>query len=54
MTNTMSETGATGDVGSQVVKKLAAMGANVCAAVRSTSCAEGLINVELVEFDFIF
>ncbi|MCL1474477.1 SDR family oxidoreductase [Argonema antarcticum] len=52
MTNTILVTGATGNVGGQVVKQLAAAGANVRAAVRSTSRAEGLTGVELVEFDF--
>jgi uncharacterized protein YbjT (DUF2867 family) len=51
MNDTILVTGATGTVGSQVVKKLAEIGANVRAAVRSTSKAEKLSGVEVVEFD---
>ncbi|HEY9596519.1 MAG TPA: SDR family oxidoreductase [Cyanophyceae cyanobacterium] len=52
MANTILVTGATGNVGSQVVKQLAATGANIRAAVRSTSRVQNLTGVEWVEFDF--
>ncbi len=42
MTNTILVLGATGNIGSQVVKQLAAAGANTRAAVRSISKADGL------------
>ncbi len=53
MTNTILVLGATGNVGSQVVKQLADAGANVRAAVRSPSKAEALKGdgVSLTEFD---
>lgn len=51
MKNTILVTGATGTVGSQVVKQLTAIDADVCAAVRSTSKAAGMNKVSLVEFD---
>lgn len=53
MTNTILVLGATGNVGSQVVKQLADAGANVRAAVRSLSKAEALKGdgVSLTEFD---
>lgn len=53
MTNTILVLGATGNVGSQVVKQLSAIGANVRAAVRSPRKAEALKGngVSLTEFD---
>jgi uncharacterized protein YbjT (DUF2867 family) len=53
MTNTILVLGATGNVGSQVVKQLADAGANVRAAVRSPRKAEALKGngVSLTEFD---
>lgn len=53
MTNTILVLGATGNVGSHVVKQLADVGANVRAAVRSPRKAEALKsqNVSLAEFD---
>jgi uncharacterized protein YbjT (DUF2867 family) len=53
MTNTILVLGATGNVGSQVVQQLAAVGANVRAAVRSPRQAESLKgdNISLTEFD---
>ena len=51
MKNTILVTGATGTVGSQVVKHLTVAGADVRAAVRSTSRAQGLSGVSLVELD---
>ena len=51
MTNTILVTGATGNVGSQVIKHLAAFGADIRAAVRSTSRAQNLNGITLVEFD---
>lgn len=51
MKNTILVTGATGTVGSQVVKQLTAIGADIRAAVRSTSKAAGMNKVSLVEFD---
>src|SRR4028119_592996 len=53
MTNTILVMGATGNVGSQVVKQLADTGANVRAAVRSQRKAESLKSekVSLTEFD---
>jgi uncharacterized protein YbjT (DUF2867 family) len=53
MTNTILVMGATGNVGSQVVKQLADTGANVRAAVRSPRKAESLKSerVSLTEFD---
>lgn len=51
MKNTILVTGATGTVGSQVVKKLTDVGEDVRAAVRSTSKAAGMNQVSLVEFD---
>ncbi len=42
MANTILVLGATGNVGSQVVKQLSAIGANVRAAVRSPRKAEAL------------
>jgi uncharacterized protein YbjT (DUF2867 family) len=53
MQNTILVLGATGNIGSQVVKQLAAAGANVRAAVRSPRKAEALKGegVSLVEFD---
>ncbi len=51
MKNTILVTGATGTVGSQVVKQLTAIGADVRSAVRSTSKAAGMNKVSLVEFD---
>jgi uncharacterized protein YbjT (DUF2867 family) len=51
MKNTILVTGATGTVGSQVVKQLTAIGADVRAAVRSTSKAVVMHEVPLVEFD---
>ncbi len=53
MTNTILVMGATGNVGSQVVKQLADAGANVRAAVRSPRKAESLKSerVSLTEFD---
>ena len=53
MTDTILVIGATGNVGSHVVKQLADVGANVRAAVRSPRKAEALKshNVSLAEFD---
>ena len=53
MTDTILVMGATGNVGSQVVKQLADTGANVRAAVRSPRKAESLKSerVSLTEFD---
>ncbi len=53
MASTILVMGATGNVGSQVVKQLDAVGANVRAAVRSPLKAEALKsdNVSLTEFD---
>jgi len=51
MKNTILVTGATGTVGSQVVKQLTAIGTDVRAAVRSTSKAAGMNKISLVEFD---
>jgi uncharacterized protein YbjT (DUF2867 family) len=53
MTNTILVLGATGNVGSQVVKQLSAVGANVRAAVRSPRKAEALKGdgISLAEFD---
>ncbi|HEY9821177.1 MAG TPA: NmrA family NAD(P)-binding protein [Candidatus Sericytochromatia bacterium] len=53
MTETILVMGATGNVGSQVVKQLADAGANVRAAVRSPRKAESLKSekVSLTEFD---
>ena len=54
MTSTILVTGSTGNVGSQVVKQLAAIGAKVRGAVHSTSKANALkdLGVEPVELDF--
>jgi uncharacterized protein YbjT (DUF2867 family) len=53
MTNTILVLGATGNIGSQVVKQLAAAGANTRAAVRSVSKADAIkgAGVSLVEID---
>ena len=53
MTNTILVLGATGNIGSQVVKQLAAAGANTRAAVHSISKADGIkgAGVSLVEID---
>ena len=53
MTNTILVLGATGNIGSQVVKQLAAAGVNTRAAVRSISKADGLkeTGVSPIEID---
>jgi uncharacterized protein YbjT (DUF2867 family) len=54
MTSTILVTGATGNIGSEVVKQLSVTGANVRAAVRRSTDVDEIkgAKVELVEFDF--
>ena len=54
MTSAILVTGATGTIGSEVVKQLSAVGANVRAAVRRSADVDEIkgAKVELVEFDF--
>jgi uncharacterized protein YbjT (DUF2867 family) len=54
MTSAILVTGATGNIGSKVVKQLSVIGANVRAAVRRSTDVDEIkgAKVELVEFDF--